>query len=137
MRNVGANPTPKPMSGCRWTYAKEPSNFQASRASEEGRRLQNGYCLVQLQGDAPFQNLKSREMFYRMNYSIRITNIQGRINLVKTVRMLNPGMSLVTAKNHVWGKDLVNLSTIRREFNPELYEPGNDYVFTEDERAFV
>lgn len=70
-----------------------------------------------------------------MNYSIRVSNIQGRVNVVKVLRALHPGMSLVAAKNHVWGKDLVNFSAIRKERNPGVYD--NDYVFTEAERALV
>ena len=71
-----------------------------------------------------------------MKYSIKVTNIEGKINLIKVLRTLEPGLPLVEAKNLVWEKEIVDLSKIRRERHP-LRHYGTDFVFSPEKHAFI
>jgi hypothetical protein len=71
-----------------------------------------------------------------MKYSIKVTNIEGKIQLIKVIRTLEPGMALIEAKALVWEEKIVDLSKIRRERHP-LRHYTNDFVFSPAEHAFI
>jgi hypothetical protein len=71
-----------------------------------------------------------------MKYSIKVINIEGRLDLIRVLRTLEPGLSLIDAKAMVWEKKTVDLSEIRRERHP-LRNFKSDFVFTQDEFAYV
>jgi hypothetical protein len=71
-----------------------------------------------------------------VKYSIKVTNIEGKINLIKVLRTLEPGLALVDAKNLVWEKEIVDLSKIRQERRyPAKYI--DDFVFSQAEYEFI
>ena len=80
-----------------------------------------------------------------MRYPIKVKNIHVRINLIKVLRTLEPGPTLLEAKNFVWKEDasgymvnnkVVDLSKIRRERHPRR-NCADDFVFTQSEFAYV
>jgi len=71
-----------------------------------------------------------------MKYSIKVINIEGRLDLIRVVRTLEPGLSLVEAKKLIWEEKIVDLSKIRRERHP-LRNYTTDFVFTPEEHSYV
>ena len=71
-----------------------------------------------------------------MKYSIKVTNIEGKIQLIKVLRTLEPGLALVDAKKIIWEEKIVDLSKIRRERHP-LRNHQHDFVFSQAEYAYI
>ena len=71
-----------------------------------------------------------------MKYSIKVTNIEGKIQLIKVLRTLEPGLPLIDAKKMVWEEKIVDLSKIRRERHP-LRNHQHDFVFSQAEYAYI
>jgi hypothetical protein len=71
-----------------------------------------------------------------MKYSIKVTNIEGRIDLIKVLRRLEPGLTLFDAKALVWEEAIVDLSKIRRARHP-LRHHEHDFVFSQAEYEYM
>jgi hypothetical protein len=71
-----------------------------------------------------------------MKYSIKVTNIEGKIQLIKVLRTLEPGLALVEAKALIWEEKIVDLSKIRRARHP-LRNYASDFVFSPEEHSFI